>query len=112
MLEIGKRETYINACKFLYNVMKLKILNEDKNKIKVEIKGETHTFCNTLKNKLWENKHIKTAGYNIDHPLTGIPILNVETDGVNPRKALSDAAKSMAKDMDYFKSAFNKGIKW
>lgn len=91
--------------------MKIKVLEEDKNNIAVEIKGETHTFCNTLKEKLWENKNIKVVGYRISHPLVGIPVLKAETTG-KPRKVLSDAAKAVINDLDEFKSAFNKGVKW
>ena len=91
--------------------MKLKILNEDDNKIEVEIKGETHTFCNTLKNKLWEDKNVKIVGYRIAHPLVGVPVLTLETNGAKPRKVLSDAAKNMIKELDDFKSAFNKSVK-
>lgn len=91
--------------------MKIKVLKEDKNTIDIEIKGETHTFCNTLKNKLWESNNVKIAGYRIDHPLVGIPRLSVETDGTKPRKVLADAAKAMIKELDEFKSAFNKGVK-
>lgn len=92
--------------------MKLKVLKEDKDNIEVEIKGETHTFCNTLKNKLWEDKHIKIVGYRIAHPLIGVPTLTIETDGTKPRKVLADAAKDLIRELDDFKSAFNKGIKW
>ena len=92
--------------------MKIKVLKEDKDKIEVEIKGETHTFCNTLKNKLWEDKHVKITGYRIDHPLISVPTLNVETDGAKPKKVLSDAAKGLIKELDDFKSAFNKSVKW
>ncbi|MBW2977652.1 DNA-directed RNA polymerase subunit L, partial [Candidatus Woesearchaeota archaeon] len=61
--------------------MKVNIVEETKNKIVIELKGETHTFCNALKKELWNDKHVKIAGYNIAHPLVGVPKIVVETDG-------------------------------
>jgi DNA-directed RNA polymerase subunit L len=92
--------------------MKLKILEEKKNKMVFELKGESHTFCNALKAELWNDKHVKIAGYNIAHPLIGIPKFVVETDGAeSPKKALTEAAKRLKNVSDKFKSAFLKGVK-
>ncbi|MBW2996436.1 DNA-directed RNA polymerase subunit L [Candidatus Woesearchaeota archaeon] len=92
--------------------MKLKILEDKKNKMVFELKGESHTFCNALKAELWNDKHVKVAGYNIAHPLIGVPKFVVETDGrESPKKALTDAAKRLKNVSDKFKSAFLKGIK-
>jgi DNA-directed RNA polymerase subunit L len=92
--------------------MKLKILEDKKNKLVFELKGETHTFCNALKHELWNDKHIKIAGYNIAHPLIGVPKFVVETDGnEKPKKALAEAAKRLDNTAGKFKTAFLKGIK-
>ena len=92
--------------------MKLKILENKKNKLVVEIKGETHTFCNALKKELWNDKHVKAAGYDIEHPFVGVPKLIVETDSSeSPKKALTEAAKRLEKTADKFKQAFAKGVK-
>ena len=92
--------------------MELKIIEEKKNKLVFELKGETHTFCAALKNELLEDKHIKVASYHIAHPLEGIPRFIVETDGnETPKKALADAAKRIDSVLDKFKEAFSKGIK-
>lgn len=88
--------------------MELKIVEEKKNKMIVEVKGETHTFCNAVKKELWNDKHIKSAGYTIEHPFVGTPKIIVETDGEEPKKALADAAKRLEKSADEFKQAFGK----
>ncbi|MBW2977825.1 DNA-directed RNA polymerase subunit L [Candidatus Woesearchaeota archaeon] len=93
--------------------MEIKIVEESKNKMIIELKGETHTFCNALKKELWNDKHVKIAGYNIAHPLVGVPKIVVETDGKEaPKKALTEAAKRLGKKADKFKQAFVKGVKW
>jgi len=85
--------------------MEIKVLEEKKNKLVVSIKGETHTLCNALVKELWNDKHVKAAGYRIDHPLAGVPNLMVETDGADPKKAINSAADRLAKSADEFKKA-------
>jgi len=93
--------------------MEINIVEETKNKIIVELKGETHTFCNALKKELWNDKHVKIAGYNIAHPLIGVPRIVVETDGKEtPKKALMEAAKRLSTKAEKFKKTFVKGVKW
>ena len=93
--------------------MKLKILENKKNRMVLELIGETHTFCNALKKELWNDKHVKAAGYNISHPYVGVPKIIVETDGSeSPKKALIEAAKRLEKTADKFKKVFAKGVKW
>ena len=92
--------------------MELNILEETKHKLVFELKGENHTFCNALKQELWNDKHVKIAGYTIAHPLIGIPKFVVETDGSRThKKALADAAKRLKDVSDKFKAAFVKKIK-
>ncbi len=92
--------------------MEINIIEDEKDKLKFEIKGETHTFCNILRKKLWENKHVKVAGYNIKHALTSAPIFTVETDNEEkPRQALKKAVSSLQKDFSDFKIKFKNALK-
>ena len=91
--------------------MEIKVLEQKKNKLIIELKGETHSFCNALKKELWNDKHIKAAGYNIEHPLVGVPQIIIETDGKDPKKALIDAAGRLKKSFDSLKTEFLKSIK-
>jgi len=92
--------------------MELNILEDKKNRMVFELKGETHTFCNILRKELWNDKHIKAAAYNIEHPLVGIPKIIVETDGKeSPKKALKEAVKRMKKINNSFQKQFKKEVK-
>lgn len=91
--------------------MELNVLEESKNKIIVEIKGQSHTICNALNRELWNDKSVKAAGYNVKHPVASSPVLIVETDGKNPRDALADAAKRLGKSSEKFIKSFDKEIK-
>lgn len=88
--------------------MELNVLEESKSKIVFELKGETHTFCNLLKHELQQIKGVSLATYKIDHPLVGIPTFQIETSGVEPRKALKDALKSIKKQGESFKKEVSK----
>ena len=92
--------------------MEINVLEESKNKLVVEIKGEGHALCNALKTELWKNKKVKVAGYNIAHPLIGIPKLIIETEpGGDPKKLLVEAIKNVKKDADAFLKSFSKKVK-
>ena len=88
--------------------MELNVLEDSKKKLVVEIKGEGHALCNALKSELWKNKKVHIAGYNIAHPLVGVPKLVIETESGAPKDALVDAAKKVKKEADDFLKAFNK----
>lgn len=81
--------------------MELKVLEEDKSRLLLQIKGEDHTLCNVLKDELWNDKNIKASAFRIKHPLVGIPEILSETNGKeDPRKALINAAKRLEKEFE------------
>jgi DNA-directed RNA polymerase subunit L len=93
-------------------MVEIKILEDKKNKLIVEFLGADHTLCNALKSELWNDEHVKVAGYNIKHPLVGSPIMVIETDtSENPRKALSDSAKRLKKLNEAFKEKITKELR-
>ena len=92
--------------------MEIKILEESKNRLVIEIIGEGHGFCNIIKKALWSVKGVEISGYNIDHPLIGVPKLIIETDGtIEPKKALEKAIKNLKKDSEEFLKSFEKQVK-
>jgi DNA-directed RNA polymerase subunit L len=84
--------------------MEINILEEKKDKIIFEIKGEGHTLSNAIRKELWNDEHVKSAAYAIEHPLIEIPRFIVETDGADPRKTLVAAAKRVQKDLEKVKA--------
>jgi DNA-directed RNA polymerase subunit L len=84
--------------------MEVNILEEKKDKIVFEIKGEGHTLSNALRKELWNDEHVKNSAYAIEHPLIEIPRFILETDGADPRKTLVAAAKRIQKDLEKIKS--------
>ena len=88
--------------------MELKVIEESKNKLVFELMGETHTFCNALKKELEDIKGVDLAVYKIDHPLVGVPKFQIQTKGIDPKKALKDALKAMKKKFSDFKKEIAK----
>ncbi|MBI2572586.1 DNA-directed RNA polymerase subunit L [Candidatus Woesearchaeota archaeon] len=83
--------------------MEVNVLEESKTKLVFQLKGETHTFCNLLKEELLAVKGVTLSTYRIDHPLIGVPQFLLETKGIEPRKAVKEALKSMKKKAEEFK---------
>jgi len=75
--------------------MEIKLISKGKTKIQVEIVGEDHTFCNSLRKELWNDKDVKVAGYNIEHPLVSSPVITIETTKKDPKKVLEAAIKRL-----------------
>ena len=84
--------------------MEVNILEEKKDKIIFEIKGEGHTLSNAIRKELWNDEHVKAAAYAIEHPLIEIPRFIVDTDGADPRKTIIAAAKRIQKDLEKVKA--------
>ena len=92
--------------------MEIKILDDKKNKLMVEVKGVDHTLCNALKEELWNDKHVKIATYSIRHPQISVPQIIVETDGeVSPKNALINAVQRIHKTNEKFKKEFSAAIR-
>lgn len=77
--------------------MNIKVIEKEKNKLKLEIIGEDHTFCNALRKELWNDKDVTVAGYNIEHPLVSNPVLTLETEKKDPKEVLGSAIKRLKK---------------
>ena len=88
--------------------MEINVLEKKKNKLVFEIKGESHGFCNALKDSLWNDKDVHVVGYNIEHPQVGIPKFILETKGKEPSAVLAKGIKRLKKENDAFLKAFKK----
>ena len=92
--------------------MKLKILEDKKNKLVFESEDLGHTICNVLKKELWNDNHVKVATYSIRHPLVSKPRMIVETDGSETSKAaLLAAVQRLKKVSEKFRKEFSKEVK-
>jgi DNA-directed RNA polymerase subunit L len=88
--------------------MKIKILKQTENELKIELEGAGHGVCNLLQKKLLENKNVDQAGYDVPHPLVNNQVIYVRMKGTaKPKDALLEAAQE-ARETN---QAFGKALK-
>ncbi len=89
--------------------MEIEVVEKTKNKLIFNLHGANHTFCNNLKDELWNDKSVKVAAYNIDHPQISAPQFIIDTDGKKDiKKILKDAVDRIKKTNKEFLAAFKK----
>ncbi len=92
--------------------MKIKILTQTENELKIEIEGAGHGVCNLLQKKLLENKKVDQAGYDVPHPLASNPVIYVRMKGkAKPREALIEAVQQAREANLAFGKALEDAIK-
>lgn len=92
--------------------MKVKILKNTSNELKLEVEGAGHTFCNLLQKTLLEDEKVELAGYDIPHPLASYPIIYIRTKGkAKPKDVLSNAIERTQKMNKDFTEELNVAFK-
>jgi DNA-directed RNA polymerase subunit L len=91
--------------------MELKIVEDTKNRMTVEMPSEDHTFPNLLRKTLWEDSDVDVAAYKMEHPLVGKPQLMVQTKKGEPKAVLKKAAGTIEKRAKELAGLFSKKIK-
>lgn len=91
--------------------MKVKILERDKNLLRLEIEGDGHTLCNYLQTLLIQDDGVEIAGYDKPHPLMEKVILYLRSKGdTPPEEVLRRAAERGRKAAEEFRSIFEREI--
>jgi DNA-directed RNA polymerase subunit L len=80
---------------------KMKVIKDTKKELEIEITGESHSLCNTLRKTLMEDEDVEAAAYVIEHPIIGEPKLYVKAK--NPKKSLKQAAETVKSRCEEFK---------
>jgi DNA-directed RNA polymerase subunit L len=92
--------------------MKIKILKQTENELKIELEGAGHGVCNLLQKKLLENKNVDQAGYDVPHPLAPFQVIYVRMKGTaKPQEALLQAAKEARESNRAFGKALAVALK-
>ncbi|MGB9713408.1 MAG: RpoL/Rpb11 RNA polymerase subunit family protein [Candidatus Bathyarchaeales archaeon] len=92
--------------------MKVKVLKETSNELKIEVEGIGHGLCNLIQKRLLEEEDVDLAGYDIPHPLASNPIIYIRTKGrAQPKGVLFRALKNARKTNDNFRKEFEKALK-
>ena len=88
--------------------MELNILNKTNNELEVELRGETHTLLNLLKDVLIKDERVVTAFYDMKYVSISDPVLYIKTDGADPILVLKDVVAIIVSECDEFIDVFSK----
>ena len=91
--------------------MEMRILETDKNALKVEIEGPDDTVIYPLINELLKDEDVSEAKYSVGHPQLDKPVLYVRTKKGKPQAAVKKAAESLAGQFREAKRLFEAELK-
>ena len=91
--------------------MELKAVKEDEKTLLLEVKGETYTLTNALREELWEDKNVSEAAQVKEHPYLAEPKVFVKVSRGNPKSALVKAADRIVVITEEFRDKFKKALK-
>lgn len=91
--------------------MEIKVLENEKNRLRFEIVGSSHTLANLLTKELWSEGDVTVSGYNLMHPQTRNVVVLIETTKKDPKKVLLESLSSLKKKSTEFKTQFHKAVK-
>lgn len=87
--------------------MEVKVQKRDNQELQIEVIGEGHSFCIALQSFLLKDESLEFAGYAIQHPLIGNPVITLRTKGRRrPENALLDATHTLNKTLDELRKTF------
>jgi DNA-directed RNA polymerase subunit L len=87
--------------------MQLRVVEENKGMLKIEVAGESATLTQLIAEQVWNNGGEAAALQ--EHPFMEEPKILVT--GTNPRKLLEKAASSVQDTADKCKEEWNKALK-
>ncbi len=91
--------------------VEIDFIEDKKTRLVFQLKNQSPTMCIVLKEELWNDDHVKVAGFSKRHPLIGIPTMIVETDGEDPRKVLQHAVQRLLKSTDKLEKEISREVK-
>jgi len=91
--------------------MELKIVEKDEKTALVEVKGETFTLTNLIKDILWDDPNVKEAADIKDHPYLDEPKIWVRVEKGSPFTALKKASAKAEKEIEELEEKLRKALK-
>jgi len=88
--------------------MKLKVVENKKDKLAIEVIGESHTLLNLLRETSWKTG-ADQASYMIEHPYMSNPKLIIKAQ--NPKKVLIDAVQQVTEQANAFEKEVKRTLK-
>ena len=83
--------------------METKIIRDEKTELNVEFSEIDNGQLNLIKEALWEDSAVDTAGFRINHPEVGKPVFFLRTKGKQAKKVWNDAIAKLTKNFESIK---------
>ncbi len=91
--------------------MELKVLKDEDKTLLLEIRGETVTVTNLLREELWNDSSVSEAAQIKEHPYLSEPKVFVKVSRGTPQTALKKACERIIKKSQEFREEFKKALK-
>ncbi|MEM5802101.1 MAG: RpoL/Rpb11 RNA polymerase subunit family protein [Candidatus Aenigmatarchaeota archaeon] len=91
--------------------MEIKVLKNDGKSLIIEVKGETFTLTNLIREELWEDKNVKEAAQIKEHPYLAEPKILVSAYKGSHATALEKAVERLIEQTKEFREEFKKALK-
>jgi DNA-directed RNA polymerase subunit L len=91
--------------------MEIIVLENEKNVLKFELPGRSHTIPNLITKELWNDSDVEVSGYNVLHPQTSNAIIYIETKKKDAKKVLLSTIDAIKKKNDEFMKKGKKSLK-
>ena len=93
-------------------MMEVTVIKEEPGTLLIELRGETKSFANLIREELWNDPNILEAAVIKEHPYKSEPRIFVKMKGRStPKKALEKAAKRIQNKLKEFDTEFSRHIK-
>ncbi|OGI15958.1 hypothetical protein A3K63_01210 [Candidatus Micrarchaeota archaeon RBG_16_49_10] len=93
-------------------MMEIAVLKDDKDGFLLELKGETKSFANLIREELWNDSNVLEAAAIKEHPYNTHPKIFVKMKGKSdPKKALKEAAKRVQGKLKELDAEFKRHLK-
>ena len=105
-------ESFLKPSIFLMLKMELKILDQSKNKVTLEVIGWDIGYINLVRKELWNDEKLKIAGYQKEHPQKENTKFIIETSTQKKAiEAIHEAVKRVKKDINKIKKEVDNSLK-
>jgi DNA-directed RNA polymerase subunit L len=88
--------------------MDVKVLEREKNSLKVKFEEIDQGILNLIKTALWKNSSTEMAGFRIDHLEDGHPVFLLKTKGKAAKDVWNKTVDGLVKDFDSFSKVLKK----
>ncbi len=91
-------------------LMNVEILEKTSSKLKIRVKGETHTLLNLIVKEGEENPDIEFIGYYVPHPLKDEAELTIKTRGKEPMETLREELEKTSKKFEELRKKLREAL--